>query len=741
MIRNVRGMVFVFLMFAAISVQAQNISVASLKLLENDLTANTAGTMERDQNGEPAALIKVVTTQQGFVFDGGMVGIVKTKQGVGEVWVYVPHGIKKMTIQHPQLGVLRDYYFPIAIDKAKTYEMVLSTGRVETVVTHAVNKQFVVFKVNPTNAIVELNDEMLTVDSEGYATKGVEYGTYNYRVSCANYHTEAGQVNVNADGKAEVEVTLRPNFGWIKFSGDAALNGADVYIDNERAGKLPFVSENLKSGVHRVKIVKNMYKTYEQQVTVNDNETTELSVEMIPNFAMVTLTTDAESEIWIDGVRRNTGKWTGPLELGNYTIEVRKESHRTVSEILRVEDIGEQTIELKSPTPIYASLEISSTPLRATVFIDGEEVGETPLIKNDILIGTHQVTFKKNGFGSIVKTVELKEGNENQVTAELSENKNEVTIMSEPSGADVKIDGEYKGVTPVRVALSNGKYSFSFSKDGYVQDDRVVEVDNETDIIRGNLTSVGHEVDITSTPTNAIVYVDGENRGNTPLELNLSPGSHLIALNKIGYKSHKEYKTVSSTKKNAFHFELSKDENERTRNRRPSISDVEERHFRLGVDLGFSTYGFNYGGELGAMFRNFSLSLGVEGHLMGQYSVMVAGHQENHSIQLLRFSGKLGYTFALGNFKISPQLGLVFGPSFLTGREYVMKEYTEGSLEDKDYIDMNLNIMNFASIRCGFLFGSRFEYVSAKTPIGLHITPEYVVKEGVRVSAGVSVWF
>ena len=135
------SLLFIMLFLLPIQNIAQNISVTSFKLLENDLTANTAGTMERDQNGEIAALIKVVTTEQGFVFDGGMVGVTKLKQGVGEVWVYVPHGIKKITIQHPLLGVLRDYYFPVPIDKAKAYEMVLATGKVETVVTHSINKQ------------------------------------------------------------------------------------------------------------------------------------------------------------------------------------------------------------------------------------------------------------------------------------------------------------------------------------------------------------------------------------------------------------------------------------------------------------------------------------------------------------------------------------------------------------------------------------------------------------------------
>lgn len=153
MMRSSRKVLTFLFVCCAHIVVAQNISVASFKLLENDLTANTTGTMERDQNGEIAALIKVVTTEQGFVFDGGMTGIVKTKQGVGEVWVYVPHGIKRITIQHPQLGVLHDYYFPIAIEKARTYELVLTTDKVVTTIERKAEKQYVIFNVTQCNGL------------------------------------------------------------------------------------------------------------------------------------------------------------------------------------------------------------------------------------------------------------------------------------------------------------------------------------------------------------------------------------------------------------------------------------------------------------------------------------------------------------------------------------------------------------------------------------------------------------
>ena len=431
-----------FVLACSLEASAQNISVASFKLLANDLTANTTGTMERDQNGEIAALIKVVTSEQGFVFDGGMTGIVKTKLEIGEVWVYVPHGIKKMTIKHPQLGVLRDYYFPVSIDKAKTYELVLATGKVETIVTRSANKQYVIFNVNPANAIVELDNMPLDVSSDGYAEKSMAYGTYNYRVLAANYHTEAGQVVVSAQGKSEVNVRLRPNFGWIDIKGANEYHGAHVYVDNEHVGQLPLKSDAIKSGVHQVKVMKSLYKPYEQQVTVTDDNTTSLTVELVPNFADVTFVTDVENEVWVDGKQRGKGECSVALEIGDYTVEVRRASHRTVSEVVSISDITPRTIQLSSPTPIYGVLDVTSTPSRATVYIDGIEVGETPFIKNDVLVGTHRIEFKKEGHETLEKTIILNDNGDNIITVTLKEgNGNETYTANGVSFMMIAIKG------------------------------------------------------------------------------------------------------------------------------------------------------------------------------------------------------------------------------------------------------------------------------------------------------------
>ena len=76
-----------------------------------------------DQNNRKAALIKVVIPDSGFDFDVGVMGVVGVKQEVGEVWVYVPEGVRKITVKHQTYGIIRDYEFGCPIESACVYEM------------------------------------------------------------------------------------------------------------------------------------------------------------------------------------------------------------------------------------------------------------------------------------------------------------------------------------------------------------------------------------------------------------------------------------------------------------------------------------------------------------------------------------------------------------------------------------------------------------------------------------------
>ena len=135
--RKILLLICSILITGILPVMADGISVISFKLLDTDLTANTRGTQKLDQNGEKAALIKIVTPERGFLFNGGSLGIVGTEEKAGEIWLYVPPRAQKITITHEVFGVLRDYFYPVSVQGGRTYEMLLDigTGRYVTITT------------------------------------------------------------------------------------------------------------------------------------------------------------------------------------------------------------------------------------------------------------------------------------------------------------------------------------------------------------------------------------------------------------------------------------------------------------------------------------------------------------------------------------------------------------------------------------------------------------------------------
>jgi hypothetical protein len=193
---------FVLLLFS-ISFLAQNLSVSSFKKLENDLDARVSEPL-KDPNGEVCAIIKVVTTQTGFSFDCGMAGVVKTVNKPAEIWVYVPNGAKRITISHPVLGILRDWFFTQPIQKATVYELVLITGNVITTVEETIVSQWLVISPEPKDASIYIND--VFVKNGTYLAK-YKSGKYIYRVEAPLYHSEVGNVEIDKE-KKELNVKL-----------------------------------------------------------------------------------------------------------------------------------------------------------------------------------------------------------------------------------------------------------------------------------------------------------------------------------------------------------------------------------------------------------------------------------------------------------------------------------------------------------------------------------------------------
>lgn len=143
------------LVLSSMALSAQSDSsafrVISFRKLDWDLDARSNCPMT-DQNGRKAALIKVVTTENGFDFDVGMMGIVGIRQEIGEIWVYVPEKVRKITIRHKDFGIIRDYGLGSPLESASVYELVLGSPRPAPESTIVVRDSIIYIPATPETA-------------------------------------------------------------------------------------------------------------------------------------------------------------------------------------------------------------------------------------------------------------------------------------------------------------------------------------------------------------------------------------------------------------------------------------------------------------------------------------------------------------------------------------------------------------------------------------------------------------
>lgn len=236
-----KGIVLILVCLLATSAaMAQDMKVIDFRLLETDLTANVHGTQKTDNNGETAALIKIQTPERGFIFDGGMTGIVATEEHAGEIWVYVPRRAQKLIIQHKDYGVLRDFFYPVPIEGGKTYEMLIDigTGRYVTVTSQVAK------------ADIYIDNELC---GQSPVRKYLNYGRHQIRASKDRFEGEASAIITTNDEETAriIHVGMQDmssHYGDVTVTVD---NRADIYFNGQNVGNGSW-STQLREGNYTV---------------------------------------------------------------------------------------------------------------------------------------------------------------------------------------------------------------------------------------------------------------------------------------------------------------------------------------------------------------------------------------------------------------------------------------------------------------------------------------------------------
>ncbi|MDK2950918.1 MAG: hypothetical protein PWQ77_583 [Kosmotogales bacterium] len=189
--------------------------------------------------------------------------------------------------------------------------------------------------------------------------------------------------------------------------------------------------------------------------------------------------------------------------------------------------------------PKTGKISVSSNPSGASIYVDGIYVGNAP-VTTSIDTGNHYVVGYLNG-QSKSQMINVNSGQTANVFLQFSQQTATLNVNSNPSGADVYIDNQYKGQSPVSISLNPGTYTLKLQKAGY---ETYNEQFNLSTTLTKNInltpTVKNYDISFSSNPSGAKIYINNQYKGTTPKSLTLEEGNYTARLSMNGYEDYTE---------------------------------------------------------------------------------------------------------------------------------------------------------------------------------------------------------
>lgn len=273
------------------------------------------------------------------------------------------------------------------------------------------NTEYCILNITPTDADVFVDGRRVKHDDEPIVVE-LACGEHKIKVSSLMYYNYEDSFMVSENQENSLSIDLKPQFGSIFVMANA--KDATVYIDDIELGIAPVYKEKLSSGTHTLRIEDTLHKKYEEVFVMCDGQRLEKDITMESNFGEVVLCTDDKDlQVYIDGQYQGVGFWKGQLPVGHHSIECKKESHfsKTLDVFVKLGDESINTFTLPTLEAFYGCLKVNVKPIGATVYLDGIEIGKSPLKYKNALTGKHIIKIVEEECGNkLEKEIEIEEG-------------------------------------------------------------------------------------------------------------------------------------------------------------------------------------------------------------------------------------------------------------------------------------------------------------------------------------------
>ncbi len=224
---------------------------------------------------------------------------------------------------------------------------------------------------------------------------------------------------------------------------------------------------------------------------------------------------------------------------GNYRIVAMKAGYHRLEEALTVAFGSAPDLRL-AMRKMPGFLKVRSRPVDgAQVSIDGTVAGRTPLEPVTLEPGRHELRLTADRHKPATVAVDINGAGETQtVEVTLRQGWGTLLVASVPEAATVTLNGRVVGVTPYRAEPMEGSYRLGLSLETWkaVTRDIVVTAGERTRLPLIRLERADGIVDLTTVPEGALVSLNGDFRGRSPIRILVAANTdHRLRLTKPGY--------------------------------------------------------------------------------------------------------------------------------------------------------------------------------------------------------------
>ncbi|MDP6433075.1 MAG: PEGA domain-containing protein, partial [Candidatus Scalindua sp.] len=402
-------------------------------------------------------------------------------------------------------------------------------------------------KSKPSNARIFLDGKEVGTTPD--ILESVATGSHEVEVRKDGYDVSSKSVKVETDKKKSVALELQINTGSISIKSEPVK--ARIFLDGKEVGTTPDTLLTVTPGRHEVEVRKDRYEVWSESVDVKiGEENTLTSVLQMKTGSIMIDSEPSNAKIYLDGKVVGTSPETvTDLKPGKHTLEIKKARYKVWRESIETEADTVKTLTAVLHTKA-GSIIMKSRPSKAKIFLDGKEVGITPDIIRSIEPGTHEVEIRLEGYEIWRERLNVVADKEKALTAELQVKTGALVINSEPTNARIYLDGDKVGTTPNTLRyIIPGTHEVEVRMDGYEIWRESIEI--EADVrktLTATLRAKSGTVTIKSKPTNAKIYLDGKEIGNTPVTLKPVRGIHEVEVRMDGYDTWRENVEVHADK-------------------------------------------------------------------------------------------------------------------------------------------------------------------------------------------------